>query len=255
MKKRPHIIALAALSALCAAQSVFAVVINLSPAKDNTLYVDQSGSTSNGAGNYLFAGNTAFSETRRALLSWDIAAGIPAGSTINSVSLTLNMSRCGPTCGTSVIMDLHKVDADWGEGTSLASGQEGIPAQAEPGDATWLNTFYPGSFWQTPGGDFSPTVSGSQVVTNLGVYTWASTGQMVADAQDWLDNPGSNFGWLLMGGEDAATTAKRFNSRTNPTGGTRPVLSIDYTPVPEPSTILFVAAGALGMFRFRRRNS
>lgn len=252
MKK--HIIAIALL--LCvsfSATTVSATIINLAPSKDNTLYESEVGDTSNGMGSHLFAGNTGFEELRRALMAFDVAGSIPAGSTINSVSLTLNMSRCGPTCSTPVPMDLHRVDADWGEGLSDAGGQEGIPDVAQLGDATWLNNFYGSSDWTNAGGDFSGAVSGSQVVTNLGLYTWASTSQMVADVQSWLDTPGSNFGWILMGGEDGPFTAKRFDSLQNETPGNRPVLSIDYTPVPEPSTVLFVAAGALGVFRLRRR--
>ncbi len=252
MKKHISVIALI----LCAGFLVTttnAAVINLAPVKDNTLYEDMGGGTSNGSGEHLFAGRTPFENTRRAVLSWDIASSIPAGATINSVNLTLNMSRCGPTCGTSVEFELRRLIADWGEGASDAENQEGIPAQAEAGDATWLNTFYPGSMWSNPGGDFSGVASGSQFVSVVGSYTWGSTGQMVADVQDWLDSPVGNFGWILMGGEDTTLTAKRFDSRENSIPEAQPVLSIDYTPVPEPSTVLFVAAGALGVFRLRRR--
>ena len=43
----------------------------------------------------------------------------------------------------------------------------------------------------------------------------------------WLDEPASNFGWLLRGNEDASPTAKRFHSRqsANP-----PTLVVTYTP-------------------------
>lgn len=230
-----------------------AAVINLAPVKDNTLYEDVGGFTSNGSGDYLFAGRTPGANTRRAVMAFDIASSIPAGATINSANLTLNMSRCGPTCGTNVDFELRRLVADWGEGASDAEGQEGIPAQAEPDDATWLHTFYSDSYWATPGGDFSGVASGMRTVGNLGPYTWASTSLMVSDVQSWLDSPGGNFGWILMGGEDSTLSAKRFNSRENPSLATRPVLSIDYTPIPEPSTVLFVAAGALGVFRLRRR--
>ena len=56
------------------------------------------------------------------------------------------------------------------------------------------------SFGQTQGGDFSATVSASQSVGAIGQYTWSSA-QMVADVQSWLDNPASNFGWLVLGDE------------------------------------------------------
>ncbi len=54
---------------------------------------------------------------------------------------------------------------------------------------------------------------------------------MAVDTQFWLDNPGSNFGWLLDG-SDAACSVKGFNSREHPT--VRPTLTIDYSPPPPP---------------------
>ena len=83
----------------------------------------------------------------------------------------------------------------------------GIPwDRATTGDATWLQTFYNSNTalnkWATPGGDFSPTVSG---VTGFGAdgtsATWSSTAQMVADVQGWLNNPTTNFGWVLKSDE------------------------------------------------------
>ena len=52
---------------------------------------------------------------------------------------------------------------------------------------------------------------------------------MVADVQDWLDNPATNYGWLLLGNENTAVTSKRFDSREHPTGANQPVLTVTYT--------------------------
>lgn len=53
---------------------------------------------------------------------------------------------------------------------------------------------------------------------------------MVSDVQDWLDNPANNFGWLIKGQESVGQTAKRFDSRENPTAANRPLLTIYYSP-------------------------
>jgi hypothetical protein len=45
---------------------------------------------------------------------------------------------------------------------------------------------------------------------------------MAADIQAWLDNPSSNFGWVLLGKEGAEATAKRFDSRENEAPENRP---------------------------------
>src|SRR4029077_9529029 len=167
---------------------------------------------------------------RRGVIAFDIAGNIPPGSTITAVSLSANMSRT-PT-NTAYAMELHKLLADWGEGTSHAPGQEGGGAPATPNDATWRHRFFDTIFWSTQGGDFSATVSASQMVGGVGQYMWSST-QMVADVQGWLDNPASNFGWLMLAGDESLLiSAKRFDTResTNP-----PVLAITYTPSTSPT--------------------
>jgi len=208
--------------------------ININPSKDNTLYeyVPADGDLSNALGNHFFTGETAMGEVRRGVLAFDIAGNVPAGSTITGVTLTLNMSRT--PSGTSRTVELHRLLADWGEGTSQASGQEGIGAPATTNDATWRHRFFDTIFWTTEGGDFSATVSASQSVGAIGSYTWSSA-QMVADVQSWLDNPTINFGWLVRGDESGSATAKRFDTRES---ASPPVLTIQYTtstPTPTPT--------------------
>jgi len=202
--------------------------VNINPSKDNTLYEydPDIGDLSNALGLHFFAGKTAMNTLRRGVLAFDIAGNIPPGSTITAVSLSANMSRT-PT-NTAYAMELHKLLADWGEGTSHAPGQEGGGAPATPNDATWRHRFFDTIFWSTQGGDFSATVSASQMVGQVGQYTWSSA-QMVADVQGWLDNPASNFGWLMLGDETAIATAKRFDTRES---ASPPMLTIEFTRAP-----------------------
>jgi len=53
---------------------------------------------------------------------------------------------------------------------------------------------------------------------------------MVADVQGWLDQPATNFGWILIGNEAAPTTTKRFDTRESPISSNRPVLEVAFTP-------------------------
>jgi hypothetical protein len=209
-----------------------AQLANINPIKDNTLYEFDAaeGDVSNALGNHFFAGATGTGELRRGVLAFDIAGNVPAGSTILGVTLSLNMSRT-PT-GTARTVELHKLLADWGEGTSVAPGEEGEGAPATTNDATWRHRFFDTIFWTTEGGDFSATVSASQSVGSVGVYTWSSS-QMRADVQSWLDDPVSNFGWLVLGDESEIATAKRFDTRES---ASPPVLSIIYRPAgPRPT--------------------
>ena len=202
-------------------------IINIMPSKDNTLYEydPAEGDHSNGAGFHFFAGENGMGELRRGVVAFDVPGAIPPGSTITAVSLSMNMSM---TPAGAVTVELHKLLADWGEGTSHAPMGEGDGAPATPNDATWRHRFFDSVFWTTQGGDFSATVSASQSVGGTGQYTWNSA-QMVADVQSWLDNPASNFGWLVLGDETAIGTAKRFDTRES---ASPPMLTIEFIPGP-----------------------
>jgi hypothetical protein len=203
-----------------------AQLANINPIKDNTLYQydPAEGDVSNALGNHFFAGETGMGELRRGVLAFDIAGNIPAGSTILGVTLSLNMSRTGLDDARNI--ELHKMLADWGEGTSVAPGEEGTGAPATTNDATWRHRFFDTIFWATEGGDFSATASATQSVGAVGMYTWSSP-PMVGDVQSWLNNPATNFGWLVLGDESEILSAKRFDTRES---ASPPVLTIQYTP-------------------------
>lgn len=216
---------------LLAARPALGEVVSIAASKDNTIY-SESGSLSNGAGQHFFAGRTGpltGGQTRRALMAFDIAASVPAGSTVTSVTLQLSMSRTVDVTPRSI--SLHPVLADWGEGTSDATFNEGGGAPATPGDATWLHRFFDTTFfWATPGGEFFSTPSAVTTVGGFGFYTWGPAPQMTADVQSWLDNRGSNFGWILLGDESTISTTRRFDSRESATVSLRPLLTVDFTP-------------------------
>jgi hypothetical protein len=224
----------------------------LSPSKDNTLYEDLQGDVSNGQGEFLFAGKTGVNDgfhLRRALIAFDLSA-IPAGSVVTGVSLSMFMSRSGPNPN-SVNISLNLALKNWGEGASNAGSPGGTGAPAQTGDATWLNNFFNISTWTKPGGDFNPTASAT---TSVGMvnrsYSWSSA-SLVADVQGWLDNPGTNFGWFVIGAENIDESAQRFNSGENTSNP--PQLSITYT-IPEPSALALCTVGSLAFGLRRRRD-
>jgi spore coat protein A len=217
----------AATVALTFAAAAPAATVMISPVKDNTLIeaadnISEVGTLSNGVGANIFVGRTDKGFLRRAVLEFDVAGNIPAGSTINFAVLTLTMNR---TKGGTETIYVHLATSEWGEGASNAPGQEGAGAPAAANDATWLHTFYSSLFWASPGGDFTGSPSASQNVGGNGDYSWMSA-QMTADVQAWLDNPSSNHGWILLGNEATNKNAKRFGSRES---AAPPTLLIDYT--------------------------
>ncbi|HKB02224.1 MAG TPA: DNRLRE domain-containing protein, partial [Gemmataceae bacterium] len=208
-------------------------VLAVTAVADNTLYEDPAGQLSNGAGQHLYVGKTGLTageKVRRAVLQFDLSA-VPAGSTINSAQLTLHVSR--PNNGAQTV-EVHRLTAAWGEGSSNAApGGEGDGAQATTGDATWLHRFFNSQMWATPGGDFAATASASQSINAIGGYNWTGGG-LSADVQQWLSNPTTNHGWILLGNESASQTAKELESRESLTAANRPTLTIDYTaPSPD----------------------
>ncbi len=218
------------LAAAVLARGTAANVVVLQPVKDNTLFSTET--TSNGAGDAVFCGQTGTGVKQRPVLAFDVAGHVAPGSTITSATLTLTFIQQGANGGPEVL-SLHRVLADWGEGASNGIGGTGAPAQ--PGDATWIHTFFPSQFWAAAGGDFSAVESASLADINTpGPFSWGSTPQMVADVQDWLDNPGTAHGWLLKSGEVVINTSKKFASREALKPEQQPSLAIEFTSPPCP---------------------
>ncbi|MGE0143656.1 MAG: DNRLRE domain-containing protein [Planctomycetota bacterium] len=202
--------------------------VDLSPAKDNTMYTADPVSGSNGAGTRLFSGYDIGGTNRRALLAFQIAGAVPAGSTILSATLELGVAQ---TRAAALPVNLHRVSADWGEQGSIASSGQGGGGQAQTGDATWDFAFWPTTPWQTAGGggDFVAAPSATTVVGSTGRFQWTSP-QLIADAQAMLDTPGGNFGWILITDETGSvTSARAFHSR-EAGAADRPKLTLTYLP-------------------------
>lgn len=218
--------------------------VTLPAAKDNTL-AENVVDNNNGAGFSLYSGSTSFNGLRRALLAFDVSS-IPAGSKITSVSLELREIN-GLIRNGEQDFSLHRITADWGEGTSDGTGNGSL---ATAGASTWNANFFGSSTWDVAGGDFVPTPSATQNFNSTNVMV-ASTSGLVADVQDWLDN-GSNFGWALLGNEQTTETAWRFASSESTFG--QPMLTVTFVPIPEPaSAILLVAALGCGLWELRKK--
>jgi hypothetical protein len=208
-----------------AAAPAAAGTLRLEADRDATLIESPTGAWANGAGPALFCGRTnANAEAiRRALLRFEVAGALPDGAIVESVALTLTMT---PSNSDPRTLSLHRVLADWGEGPSASGGGGGAPA--EPGDVTWLHTFYDAQEWVRPGGQFLGRASAAAEVAASGPYTWTGTEQLRADVELWAAAPERNFGWILIGDEAARQSSKSFASRENPDAELRPFLEITY---------------------------
>jgi uncharacterized repeat protein (TIGR01451 family) len=214
----------------CLEDRAVPATVNLTTSADDTLYQDPTGQLSNGVGQHFYAGDTtqAANEIRRGAIKFNLSS-IPAGSTILGATLSLHESMSNN--GTQSI-ELHRALMNWGEGTSNAGLGgvgigEGDGVQATTNDVTWLYTFFPSLKWNTPGGDFSPAVSASTAVGDVGTYQWTGPG-LIADVQTWVNNPSIDFGWIVTGNEAARQTAKQLDTKENSDPANRPVLTIVY---------------------------
>jgi hypothetical protein len=202
--------------------AVYAEMVDIPADRDNTLIEDPDGALSNGMGPTIRAGRTnqAAFGIRRGLIRFDVAAVLPENARIDRVFLSLyqDSNNVAPSP-----VSLHRVLDDWGEGGSFTAGGGGAPA--EPGDATWLHTFWPDQYWVQQGGLFIPHASATEVIVGKDFYTWQSTVHLVSDVRLWLRAPQRNFGWLVMGDEDTGGSAKKFDSRE---GDRPPVLTVEY---------------------------
>ena len=253
-------IPLASFVAFLLARTASADSLVLTADRDNTLFESPTGSLSNGAGAYLFAGSTSRGLRRRGLVHFDLTA-VPPGSTVTHATLQLFMSF---TIAASEEMTVHRVLADWGEGTSDSGGTPasggGTGATSTTNDATWIHRFFPSTTWSAAGGDFVIAPSASQVVAPIASsYAWNGP-QLIADVQNWLRDPTTNYGWALIGPESSTETAQRFNTRENPDATTRPQLLIEYTPAapapfPRWASAIFGALLALAGGHLARRSA
>jgi len=228
MRKLPII----CVAATTAASPVWADSATLHPDKDNTLIQTSDGSLSNALGD-LFVGRTGqadASSRRRAVIHFDVAGSLPAGSTITAVTLRLYLAKTGDVTVRS--LSVYRGSASWGEGSSYFNG--GIGAASTSNDATWLHRFFNTTSWTAAGGDKASSASASSNVGSAGsvgaYFTWSSA-TMVSDVQGWLTTPAANFGWEVLGDEANAMTARRFTSResVDDPGNHVPELVITYT--------------------------
>lgn len=145
-----------------------AVTIQFPASEDTTIYETGLGNLSNGAGQYLVVGGEGSDElARRGLIRFDLSStSIPQGSVVVDATLTMNLAY---SFGDATNVELFRVTKGWGEAGSDAPGIEIDGAAAQQFDATWLFSYFAGSAWANPGGDFLSGSSGSVRVQETGV--------------------------------------------------------------------------------------
>jgi len=151
------------------------------------------------------AGTDGSGNLYRAMISFTSGLAIPAGSTVESATLTIHvLGAFGSTAAT--VVDMTRAFA--------------------PGVATW-NTYDGVHPWLTAGGDFSASPHTVQTVSSAGTVSFSVPGLV----QPWVDgaNPVRQ---LMIVGFTGTGNVFSFANRASVNG---PVLSVTYEP-PPPST-------------------
>jgi hypothetical protein len=177
---------------------------------------------------------------QRTLIQFDLSS-IPAGSTINSATLTLNAdTRFGGNAANQP-MDLYRVTRPWTEAEvtwSLAS--TGMP-------------------WTTPGGDYVGTTG----VKDAAPYATNNANpaddtpvawNVTALAQEWVSGANANNGVEILSFDGNTLTFDSSELAVEEGGATPvvPTLTVDFT-VPEPAGLSLLCLSGLALAGRRRR--
>jgi spore coat protein A len=213
--------------------------VTLAAVGDNTIYSESD--SSYGAGQCLQVGRPGLSRPnliRRALVQFDLSS-IPAGSRVVSARLNLFRLTAG---GPGDRLRVYRLLQDWGEGNSGA-GETCTPPPKQFGNAptesssTWNYRFFgPRSMWQSEagvalhGGSFQSAFSDSEGIGTLDPSVELSSGGITGDVTDWVRDPSSNHGWILLAGDELTLgTGMRFASRQDPDPSHAPTLTVFFT--------------------------
>ncbi len=198
--------------------------IEVVASRDGTLIEDAEGDRASGSGPTLFVGRTseATGSIRRTALFFDVEEVLPPGAILERVALVVTVLPSNPDPRP---LQVHRLRRSWGEGASSFPG--GMGAAAEPGDVTWVHTFFDSETWPHPGGTFARKPSARMEVEGAGTYR-VSNRFLLRDVRRWMARPGQNHGWILRGDESTGQTAKSLASRENTDSSAQPRLELTY---------------------------
>lgn len=189
-----------------------------------------------GAQLFLTAGTTQTYLTNRALLRFDPAAQIPAGSKIISAQLVVVVTAQPSDGYTPTGFGLYRMRTNWVEGTK-SGYPPALGSAAGTNETCWAARLAHVQPWTAAGGattnDFAPAPSTQEYIYGKAdsPYTFRTSAAAVADLQDWLDRPAENFGWMLKPLDEAANfTARRFAARED--ADQAPALQVVYLVPP-----------------------
>ena len=164
----------------------------------------------------------------QALLRFDGLFGalpdqIPLGSTINSAVITFFATNASSSPTGNIA--IYQMTSNWNENSTWDSLTNGVQIGSE-------------------------TVASADDVNSVVFANTTMTLDVLASLQAWLGGD-TNFGWVIT---NDSTDGVQFSSSEAATGANRPMLTVNFTPVPEPGSLLLTGltgAAALCLRRLR----
>ncbi len=153
--------------------------------------------------------------------------GIPAGSTINSATLSMKLQTAA---NNTQAISVYRLTRGFTEGAGACAGSaNGVPSN-------WA-TASAGNNWTTSGGDFTGNLGATPYVTTTVTNATASGTAINWDitslVQQWQDGTYANLGLLMKGPETGGGNPYiNFFSKQAANTGDRPTLFINYTAPP-----------------------
>lgn len=169
---------------------------------------------------------------RRALLKFDLST-LPTNAVIESAVLRLSVSKRGPESSFAPVSSwVHRLTAEWTEGSVFFFNENGQGMEPEDEHVTWNYRSYPDLMWTRPGGDYVLRASAeAQVPAVLEPFQEYASAGLAADVQHWLENPQSNFGWIIITdeAEEKMGYIVHYADRETKLDENKPTLIVQYT--------------------------
>ena len=166
---------------------------------DTDIY-EQDVNTNYGTDTFIVAGRNTAGKQDKILIKFDLS-GLPAGATITSATLRLNLAASSGTGSFNI--GLYKIIKSWVEST-----------------ATWSNFSSGGNY------DSTQQAVASVALGSTGFKEWTVP---VAVVNGWIATPSSNYGLALVYESSTKGPDYQFASKENTTVANRPQLVINYT--------------------------
>ena len=241
--KRVQFLAAASAASMLLAGSLHADVISFRDGEngytgtiDTTIFASQPTNNNNASGNMFVGVQTTGNLTgpNQILIKYTNLFGnapgqIEVGSTINSATLTFSRQF-------GFVDQLKIYDLTWDFEPNLTT-------------VTWDNAGTTANDGIVIGTDTAATATDGPKTLSSTIPT--ATFDVTASLQAWVANPAGNLGWALIN-DHASQSNTSIGSSDNATMSLRPILTIDYTPIPEPASLAVVGLGGLMLLARRR---